>query len=56
MKLKRTAIMAELKRQARSLEDNHITNTGTSNEWRMLATEAEAKRAPKYLNWKGRTK
>ena len=54
---KRTDLMASFSAIAKTLDERHdvVLRDQYSNQWRELATEAEARKAPGWLTWRGRT-
>jgi hypothetical protein len=53
---KRKDLMKQFAENAKryDLAGDAILREGSANNWRELATEAEAKRAPRYIWWTGR--
>ena len=52
----RKETMKELKRSAKQADDNYdvVMREQYANSWHELSTDAESKKAPKYLTWIGR--
>lgn len=53
---KRTNLLKTFAAQAKAADAHHdvTTRNQAANNWRDIATEAEAAKAPRYLMWTGR--
>ena len=53
---KRKRLMKEFKERAKFYDGRNdvVMRNARSQDWRDLATDAEAAHAPKFLTWKGR--